>query len=218
MKNIQPNSGVLLPIILLFIFRLFYVLIWIAIAVMSIIFIISIFNLNETAGFPRPAGFRIYFSLLDEAGVARWGDEVTSTFYISDALGSIKLSNIPYDFMAIYSLMSLLLGIVIQLSIRLTIKILKTVITKSFLLIENAVRLRWIALFGVAIFFIDKITGSITAAYLNNYIELPGVKFEIINLFTFINVESVFHSLFLLVIAEIFRLGAKLKEEHDLTI
>ena len=97
-------------------------------------------------------------------------------------------------------------------------KILKTVITKSFLLIENAVRLRWIALFGVAIFFIDKITGSISTAYLNNYIELPGVKFEIINMLTFINVESVFHSLFLLVIAEIFRLGAKLKEEHDLTI
>ena len=218
MKYNQPYSGVLLPIILLFIFRLFYVLIWIAIAVMSIICIVSIFNLNETAGFPRPTDFRIYFSWLDEAGVARWGDEVTSTFYISDAIGSIKLSNIPYDFMAIYSLMSLLLGIVIQLSIRLTTKILKTVITKSFLLIENAVRLRWIALFGVAIFFIDKITGSISAAYLNNYIELPGVKFEIINMSTFINVESVFHSLFLLVIAEIFRLGAKLKEEHDLTI
>jgi hypothetical protein len=188
------------------------------IAFTVIFVIISLINLNDPSGFPSPIDLGAYFALEEEIGISHFNDKVNSAFSIKYAMGSIELANVPYNFMVLFCFLALILFISILLSIRLTLKILKTIKDKSFLLMENAIRLRWIALLSIAILFTDKLIAVITSGYLSNHIEYPGVHFSTLNVYTFLNIETVFSSLFLLVIAEVFRIGAKLKEEQDLTI
>jgi hypothetical protein len=178
----------------------------------------SLLNLNNPDGFQVPVDFHVYFSHKEELGVSKIGDNESSVFSIDYALGNVKLSNIPYSFLTFYSFIAIVLSTLILLLIRLTLKILKTVRKQLFFIVENAIRLRWIALLTIAVFLTDRISAVITSSYLSNQIEFPGIEFTGFNLYTITGFEIIFNALFLLVIAEIFRIGAKLKEEHDLTI
>ncbi len=217
MDNQKPFSGKGLVNFLIFFFHLSYYILWVITIITIFIMGLSLININNPTGF-LGLDFHVFFSLDEELGITHWGEDQTSEFSIVYAMGNVKLSNVPYSFMVYFCLMALLQFAFLLLSIRLTIKILKTVKNKSFLLIENAVRLRWIALLGIAMVFIDKLISIINSSYLSNKLEFPGIKFTNMNIYTFFNIESVINSLFLLVIAEVFRIGAKLKEEHDLTI
>ncbi len=58
-----------------------------------------------------------------------------------------------------------------------------------------------------------------TSNYLGSRMELVGIEFENINLhMLFGNADIVIFNLFLLIIAELFRVGVEMKNEQDLTI
>ncbi len=214
----QPITGKGLIKFLIFVFSAFYYILWFSLVLVVVIEFISLSKIFDPSGFPIPIDFTVFFSLNEELGVANWGVGGNTNFSINYAMGSIKLSNAPNGFIALYCLMALALFILSLFSIRLIIKILKTVKDKSFLLIENALRLRWIALLGIALFIVDKTFSYVIANYLSTHIEYSGIKFTGINLYFIMNFETVINSLLFLVIAEVFRIGAKLKEEQDLTI
>jgi hypothetical protein len=214
----KPISGKGLIKFLIFAFRAFYYILWFSLVVVVIIEFISLRKIFEPTGFPLPIDFTVFFSLNEELGITAWDTDGNSNFAINYAMGSVKLSYVPNGFIALFCLMAFLLFILGIFSIRLIIRILKTVKDKSFLLIENALRLRWIALLGIAIFIVDKTFSFVIANYLSTHIEYSGIKFTGINPYFILNFETVLNSLFLLVIAEVFRIGAKLKEEQDLTI
>ena len=88
----------------------------------------------------------------------------------------------------------------------------------TFLVAKNAIRLRYIALLNIALLLIDKILIVVSSSYLNDKLEFSGIEFSNINWYFFSSWKYIFLYLFLIIIAEAFRLGAQLKEENDLTI
>ncbi|WP_200975191.1 DUF2975 domain-containing protein [Echinicola sp. 20G] len=219
MNQQDRNHGVQSIDILIFIFQAMKILIWISLIMSSILIIVTLIP-NEGAwkNIIPPPNFVVYFSLPEELGIAQWGDGNTTPFSIVSALGVIKTTFAPKSLVLFYSLMTILTTLLILFSIIFTVRILKSVKKKAFLLVENAVRLRWIALLGIGIYFTDRITSTVTSSQLSKHLQFPEVDFTGINFFAFLNFESIFGSLFLLVIAEVFRMGAQLKEENDLTI
>lgn len=214
----QPIFGKGLIKFLIFVFRAFYYILWFCLVVVVVIEFISLRKIFDPVGFPIPIDFTVFFSLKEELGTATWDVNGNTDFSINYAMGNIKLSYAPNGFIALFCFMALSIFILSIFLTRLMIKILKTVKDKSFLLIENALRLRWIALLGIAILIVNKTFSFVIANYLSTHIEYSGVKFTGINPYFILNFETVLNSLFLLVIAEVFRIGAKLKEEQDLTI
>jgi hypothetical protein len=86
-------------------------------------------------------------------------------------------------------------------------------------LIENVVRLRWIALLNIGAFLSTRFSSIFTSNYLASKIQLVGIHFENLNLqMIFGNADIIIFNLFLLIIAEVFRVGAAMKNEQDLTI
>lgn len=218
MDNQESYTGKGLINFLSFFFRLFYYAFWVLIAFTLFFMVFSLINLDEPSGLPTPLNLGVFFSLDDAIGETNFVNNGGTNFFISYATGNIKVTNVPYSFIVLFCFLALVLFTTTLLSIRLTIKILKTVKENAFLLIENAIRLRWIALLAIAILFTDKLIAILTSAYLSNHLEYPGITFRTANFYSITGFETIFTSLFLLVIAEVFRIGAKLKEEHDLTI
>jgi len=214
----QPITGKGLIKFLIFVFSAFYYILWFCLVLVVVIEFISLRKIFDPSGFPIPIDFTVFFSLNEELGVANWDVGGNTNFSINYAMGSVKLSYAPNGFIALFCFMALSIFILSIFLTRLMIKILKTVKDKSFLLIENALRLRWIALLGIAILIVEKTFSFVIANYLSTHIEYSGVKFTGINPYFILNFDTVLNSLFLLVIAEVFRIGAKLKEEQDLTI
>jgi len=218
MDKQKPYSGKGLINFLSFFFNVFFYLL-VVITIITIVFMgYSLLSIQNPEGFQPPVNFQVFFSLEDDMGNTHWNSEVNSSFSIAYAMGTAPLPHVPYGFMAIFCLMAIIMFVLMAISIRLTIRILKTIKDKSFLLLENAFRLRWIALLSIGILLVDKLSTILTSSYIKDHIEFAGIKFVTMNLYSLINIETIFNSLFLLVIAEVFRIGAKLKEEHDLTI
>ena len=90
--------------------------------------------------------------------------------------------------------------------------------TGNFLVTKNAIRMRHMALLFIFVFFIDKLSLLISSSFLTDKLDFPGVHFMSVNYYSFARWEYVFFYLFLLVVAEAFRIGAQLKQENDLTI
>ena len=101
-------------------------------------------------------------------------------------------------------------------------KVLKSALKAAkkggFLIIENAIRLRKIALLGIVMYFFESLATFVASNYLSDKLQFEGLEFTSINSYLFFDIQTVIYSLFLLVISEAFRMGALLKQEVDLTI
>ncbi|WP_339715590.1 DUF2975 domain-containing protein [uncultured Kriegella sp.] len=161
--------------------------------------------------------FPVMFSLTEQGLFNNPGTNGLSKFYMQ-AMGMIRADDLPKGFLAIYSITTLLANICMLLSMRQVLLILESAKTRTFLIIENAIRLRWIGLLGIAIFLLEKTGTLISASFFTDKLEVSNLGFTSFNLFSFFGIETVFSSLFLLVISEAFRVGAQLKNEADLTI
>jgi hypothetical protein len=139
-------------------------------------------------------------------------------FDIPVATGIFQAFGLPLKIFYIHSFGILLYHTCVLLMIYLIIKMLKNAQDGTFLIPENAIRLRYIALLNIVILLRDKIIIICSSTYLKDKIEFSGLEFSDFNLYTFDNWKYIFLFLFLLIIAEAFRLGAQLKEENDLTI
>lgn len=139
-------------------------------------------------------------------------------FQIPEATGTFQAFGLPLKIFYIQSVGILVYYACILLVIYLIIKMLKNAQDGNFLVIKNAIRLRYIALLLILWLLLDKVTIIASSLYLKGKIELPGLEFHEFTSYTFDNWKHIFLYLFLLIIAEAFRLGAQLKEENDLTI
>jgi len=139
-------------------------------------------------------------------------------FQIPEATGTFHAFGLPLKIFYMYSIYALVYYICFLLIIYLTIKMLKNAQDGTFLVVKNAIRLRYIAILCIITLLRDKVTIIASSAYLREKMELSGLEFYDINPYTFGNWKYIFLYLFLIVIAEAFRLGAQLKEENDLTI
>lgn len=160
----------------------------------------------------------VVFSPTDKGLLTLSHTDYEYMFDIPVATGTFRAFGLPLKIFYIHSIGFVLHYAFVLLLIYLIIKMLKDAQNGSFLVNKNAIRLRNIALLNIAILLIEKINIIVSSNYLREKIELPGLEFYDFNPYTFANWKYIFLFLFLLIIAEAFRLGAQLKEENDLTI
>lgn len=161
--------------------------------------------------------FPVMFSLTEQGLFNNPGTNGLSKFYMQ-AMGMIRAEELPKGFLALYSVITLFANLCILLAMRQVLLILESAKTGAFLIVENAIRLRWIALLGIAIFFFERTGLLISAYFFSDKLQVSGLEFTSINFFSFFYFGTIFYAMFLLVIAEAFRIGAQLKNEADLTI
>lgn len=138
--------------------------------------------------------------------------------HIPPASGSFLVFGLPLKFFYIQSIETVLTYACGLLMIFLIIKMLKSAKDGSFLVAKNAIRLRYIALLNIALLAIDQISIYISMSYFSDKLEFPGLEFTNEVLRAFNGWKYIFLYLFLIIIAEAFRLGGQLKKENDLTI
>ena len=138
--------------------------------------------------------------------------------HIPPASGSFLVFGLPLKFFYIQSIETVLTYAGGLLMIFLIIKMLKSAKEGTFLVAKNAIRLRYIALLNIALLVIGQISFYVSMSYFSDKLKFPGLEFSNEALRAFNGWKYIFLYLFLLIIAEVFRLGAQLKEENDLTI
>ena len=139
-------------------------------------------------------------------------------FSIPEGTGVIHAFTLPPKVMYLKVLVSILTFVCTFLTIFLIIKMLKNARDGGFLVAQNAIRLRSIGLLMIVMFVIDKAYLITSSMYFRGKLEFPGLDFTPMNWYSIQNWSYLFLYLFLIIIAEAFRLGAQLKEENDLTI
>lgn len=218
METPTQIKGRSLVTFLIIMFRFFKVVFLIAFIIMVLVGLYALTNLGDTMTMISPVEFQLFFSYNVDKSVINWPNQTSTQAILTQGMSGISVENIPGDFMLIYSLMSIVGMGLILISIHFTIKILRSVKEGSFLLVKNAIRLRWIALLTIVTFIVDKLSAIYASGYLSNKIDYPQLDFTSVNIYSMFNFESIFSALFLLVIAEVFRIGANIKQEYDLTI
>lgn len=207
------NSGNLINFLLI-VFQIGFLLMGLGLAFFVLLVIISFITESPSLS----GGFTVMFSLSQD-GIVNIPNQMTgTTFNIENAMGIIGVDQLPKGFLLAHSSILLLSYFGVLFSLRWTIKILEAAKQGDFLIIENAIRLRWIALLGIGCIFFDRLATIFASSYLYDKLEYSGLEFTNINIFSFMTLQSVFSFLFLWVIAEAFRIGSQLKQENDLTI
>ena len=199
---------------LLVAFRAFFFLYIVVFTILVLVSSISLFSGGHLIHGDLP----VTFSLIGKGNLHLSDPDVGQKFTIPYAMGIIGSDDLPTTLAVLSLLASLLMATCILFIIKTMCQILEAAKSGMFLLVENTVRLRRIALLGIATVIIEKIRTAGSSIYLSDTLEFSGVDFVGVNIFTFTNLEYIFGSLFLLVIAEAFRIGALLKQENDLTI
>lgn len=218
MKKQHKEKDTRLVNILLIIFRGLYFLTVLSLAFIALFAFLAILVGKHPID-SMSFNFPVFFSMIENSGEAIWNDQTITPFKINQTLGIISLSNIPSFLLIVYSLLTMLAVVFGLQAIRLSIQILESVKFKKFFLSENAVRLKWIALLNIGAFLSTRLNYIFTSNYLANKIELTGIYFENLTLnMIFANTDIVIFNLFLLIIAQVFKVGAEMKNEQDLTI
>lgn len=200
---------------LLIAFRIIFLLGSLSIIIISILLFVDLAS-GGTSTFAIDLPTR--FSLSGEGDFLISNDSENLKFEIPYAEGIIHSETLPKSIVIISIVSSILLTLCVLFVVKIICQILESAKSSFFLVQENALRLRRIALLGLLIFVIKKIFTLVPVIYLSDKLAFSGVDFHGINFWSFSNFDYLFGSLFLLVIAEAFRIGAHLKQENDLTI
>ncbi|MFT7034011.1 MAG: hypothetical protein ACJA2S_002520 [Cyclobacteriaceae bacterium] len=179
--------------------------------------IIKGISLSTNSG-PMKTVLPVLFSIAKDSSLLDLGGDGISNLKVTWGLGFVSASALPKSFDLLFFLTKLLSFSCGLLFLRLIISILETVEFGDFLISRNAIRLRWISVLGLVYVFLYSIELAISHIYLKEMVDLPG--FNIINViyYTYISSGWIFICLFILVLAEVFKVGALLKEESELTI
>lgn len=140
------------------------------------------------------------------------------TVHIPAAEGTFTVFGLPLKYFYFDSIGILLNYFCGLLMIYLIIKMLKSALDGIFLVSINAIRLRYIALLSILLLLYNKLFVFISTAYIRDKIEFPDLEFNKFGWQSINGWQYLFLFLFLLIIAEAFRLGAQAKQENDLTI
>lgn len=179
-----------------------------------------IYHLGPALLFGKRKGVRlpIDFTPIEKGILTLPYTDYEYVFQIPEATGTFLAFGLPLKFFFIDSLGTILNYAGGLLMIYLIIKMLKNAQDGTFLSSKNAIRLRYIALLNIFLLLYNKIYFFVTTSYLIDKLEFSGLEFRDLNWGSFNGWKFIFLYLFLLIIAEAFRLGAQLKEENDLTI
>lgn len=162
--------------------------------------------------------FPVVFSF-NENGVILFPEQPSvGKFDMDHAIGKITVENLPKHFIASFGLLRLIQLICVFISMNLTVNILKAAKRGDFFIKENALRLRKIGLLGIILYLLEFSATIFSSHYFSDKLQFSGLEFEAINRYTFFDAQTIFFSLFLLVISEAFRIGAELQEDVDLSI
>jgi len=214
MKKHDNTRGALLAKFLLMTFRGLFILYSIGLVLYILICSISLGTGNQS----QYANLPVVFSFTETGNLISPGIKNAATFKLHNATGIISTDSLTTGTTIFSMVGSVLISICILLIIKLICQILEAAKTNDFLVVKNAIRMRHMALLFIMVFLIDKIKLFVSSSYLADKLEFTGVNFNSVNFYSFANWEYVFFYLFLLVIAEAFRIGAQLKRENDLTI
>lgn len=214
MKRAPSSSTSPLINFLLVAFRGIFLLATIGLIIYIATVIIQLFSNQPTNYADLPVTFSF-----SETGNFVDNDDITSTlFTLHSGRGFINSTSLSLTSVILSNLATVAISLCILFIIKLVCQILEAAKTGRFLVVRNAVRMRNMALLFILAFIIEKIYVLISASYLADKLVFSGVRFTKISFYTFAQWEYILFFLFLLVIAEAFRIGAQLKQDNDLTI
>lgn len=160
----------------------------------------------------------IDFTLMDKGTLLLPHTDYEYMFDIPFATGNFRAFGLPLKFFYLDSIGTILNFACGLLMIYLIIKMLKNAQDGILLVSKNAIRLRYIALLNIFLLTYNKIFLFFSTSYLIDKIEFTGLEFHDFSWTSLNGWQYIFLYLFLLIIAEAFRLGAQAKQENDLTI
>lgn len=217
MKAQNKRYGKSLINFLLIAFRGIFFLGALVLIIGSLISVVSLFT-NATAS--PITNLPISFSLTGHGSILTSNTDM-ATFAMPYAKGYIITEDLPKTAFILSFIGSLLPMLCTLFIIKYICRILESAKTGQFLIDENAIRLRWIALLSIVVCVIESLRILFSSLYLSDKLEFSGIQFfdsPFRSILFLIRWEYILASLFLLVIAEAFRIGAQLKQENDLTI
>lgn len=216
MKAQNKLNGKSLINFLLIAFRGIFFLFTFVLIIGSLIGVISLFANVPALSIELP----ISFSLSGNGSILAKNTDM-ATFVIPYAKGSILTEDLPKTALILFFIGSLLHLLCTLFIIKYICRILEAAYTGQFLIDENAIRLRWIAILSIVACLIEAFHTLFSSLYLSDKLEFSGIQFfdsPFRSILFLTRWEYILASLFLLVIAEAFRIGAQLKHENDMTI
>lgn len=134
--------------------------------------------------------------------------------FIQMELSGATIKNPKVLFLAFMPVGAIMMGLGMAILNQLR-KIFATLTAGNPFLLENTKRVRKIGLLIFAGEFVKLIAGTVIGKIVMDNVVVPGVVFKIKGN---LNLGGIFIGLVMLILAEIFRQGALLKEEQDLTV
>ena len=166
----------------------------------------------------QPMLFNLYFSQGEAVPNIAWNNGEPTPINLFHGKVQLAIDQVPGKIMALFSLLYVGMLLVLLFGIRHTLKILDSVSKGAFFLTENALRLRWIGLLNIGFSLIYMISTYFSSTLVGTQVAFEEVNFQLVNMLSFEHTNGIFMGLFLIIIAEVFRIGAQLKLENDLTI
>lgn len=169
---------------------------------------------------PLAPAYPVVMSLSEEGTFLANSSSNTESTVFTILPGTVRVSTraASSSFIIMHTALVFLLTIAILYTLHLTIRILEDIADNKFFVTQNAVRLRWIAILGIAISTGIRCSALISSHYISDKLEYPGLEFTNFSIFSLIDITPILFSLLLLVIAEAFRVGIQLQKETELTI
>ncbi len=184
-------------------------------AFIAFVTIFSVYLLINPEGPSVILNIPIHFSL-EEQHTAQSGNISDNSIEIKNATGQLQINNPrPYQILMFFFGFSTVKFLFTLYVIYLLRKIFSTLLQENPFTVENGDRLRKIGisaiLFGVFLSVYSLLTSTLVSS------KISSQCFDIVYKFD-LRLEYIYWGLFTLVIAEIFRMGAHMKSEQDLTI
>ena len=203
---------------LYFVFGLLFISTLLTAVFLFINLVYYVFNINELMDLKNPFVAQVYLVDSVSDGILNWSQEESAPFELISKVGYMQTSRVPGRFLVLNHFLFLVMCGAVMFSIKFALQILNEVKSGAFLLVENTLRFRWIVLLNVFAFLVYKLSGIINSYYFSQRIAgEEGLSFGI-NRLSFEGVGAIFWAIFLIIIAEVFRIGAAIKAENDLTI
>lgn len=131
-------------------------------------------------------------------------------FIFHEGLQGVPPAHFLLQFLLILPMLAVALVVIHNLR-----RVFSSLVEETPFLADNVRRVRIIGAAVIAGTVFNGILHTIIGAYLSNAIQLPGLELQAN---VSLNFTSIFLGAVILILAEVFRLGAEMQEEQDLTV
>ena len=204
--------------LLTFIFAFFLIIALLSALALFIQMVHFLFEFNELVQINRPFTFQVFLNEALFNGVIQWDAQQQADFHITTQVGQLQINQAHGRFLALNNFFHFLIAIAVIVSMLKATEILNSAKSGHFLLSENAARLKWIVMLNLLALGINQLSFFAASWYFDPRIAIEHDISLGVQWFSFGGVGMVLWSIFFIIITEVFRIGATLKREHDLTI